>query len=495
MMGCIAFVYATMAGLLIQFFILPVVFPSFHAGHGLLTNDAFEFYRAGVDLAGRIKKEGWGVWELRPGGQAPAGIMAAAYVWLPSEPWAILPLYAGVFAISVAVLFAMLRLAGFSPRAAGVGVTPLLLLPSASLLFAIPHKDAFSVCGNLLFLYSLLRLVTLPVTDTSRELWGKLAGSLAFGLIGGFLVWVVRPYGVEVMQGAGAVVAVGMTVALFSRMVRRALAPGHGVAVLLAMWLLILLVGSSVSNIAGWREMTNAIEPVFQDEHVITGQEEHVITGQDGHVIKGQVVEEKVVDKQIKIAPASAKTQPVSGNEEGGTSFPFFEAAKKKIDTLAGIRRRYLAAHAFAASAVDVSVNFDNLQEMVVYLPRALQLGLFAPFPKDWLGEGSLAANTFMRRVAAFEMLLWYGVCLAMFFALIKGPNLLVRRLVVVYALLSLLVFVYAIPNLGTLYRMRFGFWVLLFSLGVAMTTTLFEARSAPETGTAGRADDESCAV
>lgn len=473
--GCVAFVYAMVAGLLVQLVVLPVWFPTFHAGDGLLAgNDAAGFHRIAVGLAETIVAEGWGTWELRPDGQAPAGIMAAVYVYLPHEPWAVLPIYAGLFASSAAVLFAILRLAGFSSRAAGVGVTPLLLLPSAALLFAIPHKDAFSLCGNLLFLYSLMRLIALPLTAPRRELWGGLAGSLMLGLTGVLLVWLVRPYEVEIMRGGGIVVAVVVTIALVARMIRREIVPSQCMARLFAIWLLLLLVGNPFIQKVGWLDMFSAMEPVGKTEPV------------------AEPVAEPVTEP---VAELVAKTGSAVEDEEARTSPWFFAIIKEKVSRLAEIRKGYLAYHATAASAVDVSVNFDNMEEMVVYLPRALQIGLFAPFPKDWIGEGSLAVNTFMRRLVAVEMVLWYGACLFWVLALMRGPNLMVGWLLAAYALFSLLIFVYAIPNMGTLYRMRFGFWIMLFAIGTAMAATLFEKQHVRKGGAAGPALGESCAA
>lgn len=67
----------------VQLILLPHFFPRLHARHGMLVDgDSAGMHLTAVDLAARIQKEGWSVWELRPAGNAPAGIVAALYVLL-----------------------------------------------------------------------------------------------------------------------------------------------------------------------------------------------------------------------------------------------------------------------------------------------------------------------------------------------------------------------------------------------------------------------------
>ena len=72
-----------------------------------------------------------------------------------------------------------------------------------------------------------------------------------------------------------------------------------------------------------------------------------------------------------------------------------------------GVRKNFDGDYR-TASSVDESVRFHNMSDLINYLPRALQIGLFAPFPDQWLEPGSSEPNTIMRKVAIFEMSFFY---------------------------------------------------------------------------------------
>ena len=102
--GLIAFLWALTFGLLLQLFVLPYIFPDLHAGNGLLISaDWVKFHQIAVELAQKINETGWDNWELRPYGQAPAGLAAAIYSFSGiSNPFMYMPLNAILFAVAIA---------------------------------------------------------------------------------------------------------------------------------------------------------------------------------------------------------------------------------------------------------------------------------------------------------------------------------------------------------------------------------------------------------
>lgn len=472
-----SFLFALGVGLIIQLFLLPVVFRPFHAEHGLLLgNDSIWFYRLAVDLSRQIRTDGWGVWELRPFGQAPAGIMAAVFVFLPAEPWAVLPLYAALFATSTALLFLCLRACGFTNNAAALGVLPLLIFPSGAILYALPHKDAFSMCGSMMFLWSLLRLGVAGQGSVYGEKWG-LAASFLFGIVGGFLVWVVRPYAVEVMMGAGGVIALLITGLFLFRLFRRRWRLVHeSWPRVVVLWLLVfafrLLVGGGLFGVLSGQDGAPGGGQAMEEVPCMVIQGGARGSGslqQEAHSASG--------DMKQRGAPDSTPTQEKKTEEcwDVSPGVPVF--LEEMLQRLAAARRGYSAAQLMAASAIDQTVTFTNAWDVMHYLPRAVEIGLFAPFPSDWLASGSIAVNTFLRRIVAFEMVVWYGLFPFWLLAFVRGPNRAGIGVFMTYSILSLLVFVMAITNMGTVYRMRFGFWMPLVSLALAMLVTMLEKR------------------
>jgi len=96
---CIFFVYTASIALMVQLILLPKIFPAWHAGDGLLIGiDCYSFHNIAVDLAKKIHAQGWSAWELRPDGQASAGIAGAVYALTVPKPWIVIPINAALHA-------------------------------------------------------------------------------------------------------------------------------------------------------------------------------------------------------------------------------------------------------------------------------------------------------------------------------------------------------------------------------------------------------------
>lgn len=118
-----------------------------------------------------------------------------------------------------------------------------------------------------------------------------------------------------------------------------------------------------------------------------------------------------------------------------------------------------------------------SLTDALQYLPRGLATVFFAPFPWQWVGGGE--PLNVMRPLAGLEMMIIYfllpslAVCLWNLWRKrdIRGWFLLV------FILGQAVVFAIAIPNLGTLFRLRLQ---LLFPLMILLvsTTSLFKPYS-----------------
>jgi hypothetical protein len=154
------FFYTLLVGLFVQLVLLPVLFPYWHGGDGLLIGgDWLEFQRIAVELTAKIEKEGWSLWELMPAGQAPAGIAAAIYTLTGiSKPWIILPLNAALHASSAIVLLLIVITVTGTTKLSVWPVLPFIFFPTALLWNTQIHKDNFFILGSYIFLYGFLLL-------------------------------------------------------------------------------------------------------------------------------------------------------------------------------------------------------------------------------------------------------------------------------------------------------------------------------------------------
>jgi hypothetical protein len=128
-------------------------------------------------------------------------------------------------------------------------------------------------------------------------------------------------------------------------------------------------------------------------------------------------------------------------------------------------------------------VQFNGWTDMFRYLPRAAVIGFFSPFPDMWLAQGNQVGST-GRRLSGIEMLFTY---------LIEGLALVGlwykrRELTVWLLLLTTAVGVTALGlivlNIGSLYRVRYPFWMLLVVLGAGGSIHLI-SQAAARTGPA----------
>ena len=152
------FCFATSAALLFQKLLLPLL-PSLHAGQGLLYGDSINFHTAAVQLAERIRLEGWSAWSIYParGYTGNVALLGALYAIFGVEPSLIVPVNAAVHASCGVLIYQISRLiaVGKTGRIAGVlAATLFVVFPSALNWYAQVHKDGFAIAAVLVVLWS-----------------------------------------------------------------------------------------------------------------------------------------------------------------------------------------------------------------------------------------------------------------------------------------------------------------------------------------------------
>jgi len=123
---------------------------------------------------------------------------------------------------------------------------------------------------------------------------------------------------------------------------------------------------------------------------------------------------------------------------------------------------------------IDRDVVITRPVDFVTYTPRALQIGLFAPFPAHWFESGKAPGGSMMRKISAIEMLGTYLALLFLPYALLCWRRQIETWLISGFGLGMILVYTFVTPNLGSLYRMRYGFLMLLIGLGVGAVVMFF---------------------
>lgn len=319
----------------------------------------------------------------------------------------------------------------FSPGVGLVAAAVTALWPSLLL-----HTTQF--LKDPLFIACLLSLVFLGVIWLGRTLtlFQGLVSSVFTGVIV-IVIWLIKPDSWELVLIVGTL---SVTFLLIKAIKARTIASGNAVA---AASLVIALV----------------VVPLSVSRYYNT----------DPYPFLTENAERVKLQEKTGVAPGekSAIKQP------SGNSNPL----RRLRERITWARYLY-SSYPVKGSNIDEDVRLESWGEMFRYLPRATVIGMFAPFPNLWIGSGAQVGRS-GRLVAGAETLVMYvGYLFAAIALWMRRRNLIVWFLVSI-ACCGAIALSLVVVNMGTLYRLRFPFWILLIIVATdgafAMFRTLRE--------------------
>lgn len=442
------FAYSAAVALLLQWVLLPHVFTGLHAGNGLLVGgDWVGFHQIAVELAEKIRAHGWSAWELRPGRQAPAGIAAALYVLTVPHPSVLIPLNAAIHAMTGVILVRIVQSIVVDIRTALACVLPFMLLPSALTWYAQIHKDGYYIGGMFFCLYG---WILLSKAETWQQRVSGVLAAVSWIIVGCLLISAVRPYGIKLIQGIGVIFAALLVPLFVYRGVRRQLSMLRTMLSVMIVLALPLAFGVFQS-----RGAAGELE-------IVSREALHEAMVKDGHVPRL----ESAGNPNIPVGDFAVKASHFAAKSGWDETAWLPTGIDQILFTLALVRSGY--AEPIAASNIDTEVVFHRASDFVAYLPRALQIGLTAPFPRHWFDQGGTRAGTLMRRISGVEMTLVYMALLFLPVALWLWRRKIEIWLTFTFCITLLLIYTYITPNVGTLYRSRHGYLMMLVAMGLA---------------------------
>ncbi|MGN6580399.1 MAG: murein biosynthesis integral membrane protein MurJ [Bordetella sp.] len=419
----LGFIYASLMALMFQKVALPLL-PGIYAGHGLLIHDPITAHNAAVTYANKIRELGWSQWKLFPtrseGGNI--GILSALYALFGPDPALFIPFNAAAEATCALMIYrlgSVLWSGRIGTTGGLVAAILFLVFPSSLQWYGQNLKDAFVIAGMLMMLYVQLRLLQQGDGHDVPRLPPRL---LILMLGGAVLCAVFRPYMPILLLAIFGMCWVAVAVALGARRAlvkeRRLLA--HG-----ALALAVLV------PIALFAAKSNVAETALEENGATTSE---------------------------MSSASTSSTQSWAWQESAWLPHKV-DHIFQRVSEL----RKHFAEYGesmSANSAIDSNRIPDSALGVLMYLPRALQIGLFAPFPVTWQQRVSAP-----RLVGALETSVWY--------LLFPGVLLLARRRPSrallfggCFSATLLVILSYINPNIGTLYRQRFGVWMLVLLAG-----------------------------
>ncbi len=422
------FCYAAFVALVFQKFLLPMI-PSMHGGNGLLVNDAQLFHREAVNLAEQIKLLGWDQWRpwISTAYTGNVSVLAGLYALFGPDPAWVIPINAALHATGGLLIFLISRTvwSGDIGKYAGLmGSLTFVLFPSSLNWYAQVHKDGYVIVGLLLVLYSWVVLIQRPKI--------RLLPFIVIGLVGGGLIGFVRPYVVQLL-----------------------------VAVLA--FLLVLLVLNALRNRQYWKKI-----PVAMLGIVIVATLALTLRGAEGL--------DQIVVHHEKVAHHKNTALLCEGTDEQGNPACSVNPALWKWERsdwiptwlenyLRGasiLRTSFLWSARDSGSLIDGGIAPNNAIDMLLYLPRALQISVLSPFPEFWFAEFKVT-----RLIGVSETIIWYCLLPGVFIVLLCFRSFPVL-VVLAFGTSFLIIYGYVTPNIGTLHRVRYPFMQLLMLCGLA---------------------------
>jgi len=137
------------------------------------------------------------------------------------------------------------------------------------------------------------------------------------------------------------------------------------------------------------------------------------------------------------------------------------EVIEKPIEIAARTRAGIICNNYGAASNVDQDQIPNNFSMVVRYMPRAIEIAIFGPFPDMWFNPPSIT-----RMVGTIETLIWYLLAPGIAFALYYNRSIGII-VCISFALTYLAIYGFTISNLGTLHRVRYPFLMLFMMIGL----------------------------
>ena len=471
----IFFLYSLGISVTVQFLILPILLPQFHMGHGLLDGGDWTFYHSrAVDLSNKIKEHGWHFWQLKPQGFGLIGFISAIYSFTGIfEPYVLIPFFSLLHSLGAICIVLFIEKLNSNRGVSFLSAMPFLVFPSSLLWVSQILKDIFTINGTLIILLALTWILNIPNRYNFFFIFNKLLG-IYFTMFFGFIaIWLVRPYFVQISFIFVVISFFTINLILVFKILKKNLPKLYIIFILLTQYFLIIsinyLPGLKSHNIDDGTMLNKIPMPVFNEEK--SEQSEKTVTK----------IVEFVPDTETKIEYEQEQKEDLIKIKfkewKSSTLLPtFFDNELKKLYYQ---RSYFYSVQSGANSTYDYGKDLNSLEELVKYIPRAIQIGLFSPFPKSWFAEHPSQLSKLMHIITGMEMLFIYICLLGFIISLFIWKKKIEFWMFVCFSFYFILIPSYAIPNIGSLIRYRYGAIMLLAAIGISTFLKLYNLKIA----------------
>ncbi|HEX9780147.1 MAG TPA: hypothetical protein VGB20_02935 [bacterium] len=419
--------------------------------------DASDAQHEAAALRRVLGEDGWRSWMAR---QAPIHSRAASLLMavFGDSRLSILPLLTAMYLLLV---WMANRLAGelFGPRAGWLAALIVGLWPSLLLHLTQLIKDPWFIAGELAVCYAAVLLV-----ETREDRQGRIVRISVWVVAGFFMASAVRGYMSEyncMIWGLACLTLLGVSWRRRALPWRSCLA---GAALLFAF---------GTATVWFERNKASGVPPI----------PESLVMSERELEMRSKGISEDALPANQRIWYTS-DGQPVFAERLAYTRGRFSGV----LVAIAHARNDFTTFFPYAGSNIDREVHFTRASDVLRYMPRALQIGLLAPFPGSWFERGR-ETGRLGRMLAGAETALMYGLLLLTGISLVRARTRPGVWMLTAFALGGMLLLGLVVANVGALYRIRYPFWL---AIGMPATATLaawWAGRSRPAVGRGAGAD------
>ena len=138
----------------------------------------------------------------------------------------------------------------------------------------------------------------------------------------------------------------------------------------------------------------------------------------------------------------------------------------------------YQVAHSYKSS-FDIEIYLNSFTQMLKYVPRALQIGLFSPFPNRWFNSSNESSTpSFFNQIIAVEMAIIYIFLILAIFSSYIWRKKLELWIMMSFSIYFILIPIYAFPNFGAIIRYRYAALMIIVAIGIAFFNYVYINRS-----------------
>lgn len=494
------FIFGLMWGLvamtLARYWIVPTYLSS-ESGH--ILGDPLLYHNMALEQVRLIGEQGLSAFQLHYGTQGTAGVTSLLYLIYPS-PMLVVILNALLLAIACAAV-ARLLLIWFRPAVALLATLPLLISPANIFWLAQINKEIYAMAGCALFFLGYTLALKHALAKQFRPLW------LLLAIVGIFLIYIPRPHLNQMLMLGFAMASVLVIGALLLKKSYLATALVTIQAIVLSIMFGIFSQGGLSNNVdqliaqsAEQDEISRQLELEEKndapsiDEGLVTNQSStpnttdskpsQSITPEDAESKQDAKEVTNISDPNVPLGPKCyQKLDPA--NWQPADWLP--ESINSRFKALASLRchnhelRDVHDNPTTKKSIADAEVSIEGTQDMIAYAPRALQLGFFGPLPSQW-PAGSFMSSFFYTIVPVLMVFFYLGM-IATVVWVIRSKAWLVLPIFVI-SMAPLWIYGMSTSFLGALFRYRYPFWIVLFSIGMAAMLSLLFLRKTGDRAT-----------